>query len=494
MSTGQSKTQRFILLPATSLQADTYTNPNVTNFLLEMSGNTVSRSAMRLSATSGTRKKTLNVKVIDSIHENGAKLVEMKQEEMADFRFSYPGLRIITEKFYRRAFVRNEVEFKVKKNEVRAGVAITISDTDKNPLKGIYTVAFTDFVRRIGDSGTTNAKGMVSLKLDKKKIERIYVYPEHSYWGFFKKNFTIGASMEIKLQKINLNFTDVLRHFYDTRNLGKIENTVRIGVIDTGVGPHKDLVVKGGTNTVQGENAIDFKDNGEGHGTHVAGIIAAHGGINGVAAGAEIYSYRVFPKDRDASNFDIMKAIDQARQDQCDIINMSLGEKELDEGIISSVKDAHSVGILCFAANGNEDRNAVNFPASYSLCVAVSAMGRKGTFPAATVQSGIVHTPFGTDKNNFIADFSNIGPETDLTAPGVGIISTFPNDLYAVMDGTSMACPAAVGMAARLLSTQPGILNMARNQQRADEMLKFLAGKIKSLGFGANFEGKGMLQ
>jgi subtilisin len=61
------------------------------------------------------------------------------------------------------------------------------------------------------------------------------------------------------------------------------------------------------------------------------------------------------------------------------------------------------------------------------------------------------------------------------------------------MDGTSMATPAAVGMAARLLSTQPAILKMTRNGQRADEMLKFLSTKIQSLGFGANFEGKGML-
>ena len=406
MPNRETNKQRFILLPATSLQANNETNPNVTDFLLELSGHTMSRSAVRLSTRSATRSKTMNVKVVDSIHENGAKLVEIKEDEMADFRFSYPGLRIIPEKFYRRAFVRHEIEFKVKKSQVRAGIQLTIMDNAKKPVRGIYVVAFTDFESRIGDSGTSNAKGVVTLKLDSKKIERLYVYPDHSYWGFFKKNFTIGTALEIKLQNIDLNFTDSLRHFYDTRNWGKIENTVKVGVIDTGVGPHADLQVKGGANTVFGENHTDFKDNGEGHGTHVAGIIAAHGGIHGVAAGAEIYSYRVFPKGKSASNFDIMKAIDQARTDGCDIINMSLGEEDLDEGIVSSIKDAHSAGILCFAANGNEERSPVSFPAFYSLCVAVSAMGRKGTFPAATVQSGIVHAPYGTDKNNFIADFS----------------------------------------------------------------------------------------
>lgn len=61
------------------------------------------------------------------------------------------------------------------------------------------------------------------------------------------------------------------------------------------------------------------------------------------------------------------------------------------------------------------------------------------------------------------------------------------------MDGTSMACPAAVGAAARLLSEKPEILKLKRNQQRADEMQKFLSMHIRAMGFGANFEGKGML-
>src|SRR6187200_3147471 len=109
MPNRETNKQRFILLPATSLQANNETNPNVTDFLLELSGLTMSRSAVRLSTRSAARPKTMNVKVVDSIHENGAKLVEIKEGEMADFRFSYPGLRIIPEKFYRRAFVRHEI-------------------------------------------------------------------------------------------------------------------------------------------------------------------------------------------------------------------------------------------------------------------------------------------------------------------------------------------------------------------------------------------------
>lgn len=63
----------------------------------------------------------------------------------------------------------------------------------------------------------------------------------------------------------------------------------------------------------------------------------------------------------------------KAVEDGCDLINMSLGSPDLDEGLISYIKDAYNKGGLCFAANGNDDRNPVSFPAAYSLCVAVSA-------------------------------------------------------------------------------------------------------------------------
>jgi subtilisin len=100
--------------------------------------------------------------------------------------------------------------------------------------------------------------------------------------------------------------------------------------------------------------------------------------------------------------------------------------------------------------------------------------------------------PFGTDKKNYVTSFSNVGPEVDLTAPGDGIISTFPQG-YAVLDGTSMACPAAAGMAARLLAGQTAILKMPRTQARSDAMAKFLLQKAKSLGFPADLQGQGML-
>ena len=204
-------------------------------------------------------------------------------------------------------------------------------------------------------------------------------------------------------------------------------------------------------------------------------------------------SYRVFPKGKGgASNYSIAKAIDRAVSDKCDLINMSLGGGPSDEAVHSALAHARANGAVILCANGNDSRQPVSFPAADSLAQAVSAMGRKGTFPAGVVEEGDVAAPYGTDKKNFIAEFSNIGPETDLTAPGVGIISTFPGG-YAVMDGTSMACPAATGRAAHLLAANPAILAMPRDQARSDAICALILNEAKALGFGAIYEGQGLL-
>jgi subtilisin len=273
-------------------------------------------------------------------------------------------------------------------------------------------------------------------------------------------------------------------------------------VIDSGVDlHHKDLTVTGGENTVQGEDPNDFGDNGgEGHGTHVAGIIAAHGtpptGVRGLAPGAELYSFRVFGKEAPgkrsgASNFAIAKAIDRAVKKGCDIINMSLGGGPPDDALRAAMEDAVASGAIVIVASGNDDRSPVSFPASESPpTIAVSAMGRKGLYPKGTTGDDAVAKPFGKDKKNFIAAFSNVGPQIDLTCAGVGIISTVPGG-YVPMDGTSMATPAVSGFAARLLSGTPAILSMPRDSARSDAMTKALLAAAKKLGFGASFEGHG---
>jgi subtilisin family serine protease len=171
---------------------------------------------------------------------------------------------------------------------------------------------------------------------------------------------------------------------------------------------------------------------------------------------------------------------------------MSLGGGAPDDATRAAIEDARTQGCIVIVAAGNDSRQPVSFPASEPVAIAISAMGRKGTFPKGSVEMTDVAAPFGTDASNFLAAFSNIGPEIALTGPGVGIISTFPGG-YAVLDGTSMACPAVTGMAAKLLSARPDILAMNRDQARSDAMAHALLLEAKPLGFGSNFEGRGQI-
>jgi subtilisin len=344
----------------------------------------------------------------------------------------------------------------------------------------------------------TNRKGEAALSLGaaRRTLERIYVYPVLGFWSAMRKGFAAVSGAQIALAPIQPAQPDVLRHFYGNADLGAGAG-LTVGVIDTGIGPHPDLVVSGGRNTVVGEDPSDFVDNGAQHGTHVAGIIAARGtapqGARGLAPGVRLRAYRVFgKKSENASNYAIAKAVDAAVQDGCDLINMSLGGGKPDEVLRAAVEDARAGGSVVIVAAGNDNKSGVSFPASDSLALAVSAMGRKRTFPSGTAEAGDVGAPYGKDRANFFASFSNCGPEIDLTGPGVGVVSTVPGGL-AVMSGTSMACPAVTGRAAFLLASRADLLGMTRGEERSAAMVQALMQAARSLGFGPLFEGQGML-
>lgn len=442
------------------------------------------------------------MKVLDSIRDGGAKLVELAPDSVSALQAEQPGIRIVPVVYYYPARApRPTPGASPKATGASLKIALSVlSKIDGKPIAGAKVVAFTDFANRVGAEGTTDKKGIVRLSLGgaSRQVEQLYVYSECGFWNALQKNVTLKSGDKVSLLPIDLGYTDCLRHFYGNSPTGAGQG-LTVGVVDTGVGPHRDLTVNGGENTVTGEDPKDFGDNGEGHGTHVGGIIAAHGtppnGVRGIATGVKLRSYRVFGKGSEgASNFAIAKAIDRAVADGCDLINMSLGGGPKDEATHSAIASARAKGTLVIVASGNDGRQPVSFPASDSLSLAVSALGRKKTFPSGSTEFGDIAAPYGRDKANFIAAFSNVGPEISLTSPGVGIISTFPGDRYAVMDGTSMACPAVTGAAAKLLASQPALLAKPRDQMRSDAMAHTLLQAAVSLGFPATLQGQGMIK
>jgi subtilisin family serine protease len=498
----KTTSKNFIILPPTGMR-DTAIAPQVSHFLNVLSNNLSSARSVSLKARSfKTSKKDIQVKVIDSIHEDGAKLVNIDESSLAEFRMSYPGLRIIPEVFYDVERIP-QVRVESKPQTARAAIKtdILVTGEDDSPVKGAAVIVFTDFEARQGVQGVTNAKGIVALPIPQpKKVDCIFIYPAHSFWPYTEKSPKMnGNPITFKLTKIDLGFIDSLKHFYPVKKLSPIDQPVTIGIIDSGVGPHRDLPVIEGKNMIRDQDASAFEDV-FGHGTHVAGIIGANAappsGMRGLAAGTKIRSYRVFESESSgASNFNIMKAIDQAVTDGCDLLNLSLGGPKSDPAVAAAIADAYNKGVICFIAAGNDGRQPVSYPAAAQFSVAISALGRKGLWPKNSTQVSTIKGPVSTtDKDNFIADFSNIGPQISLTAPGVGIMSTFPADLYAVMDGTSMACPAAAGAAARLLAANPAIFTAARDINRSNEMMKLFSRNAASMGFPSNFEGKGLLK
>jgi len=488
-------TQRMIILPARGLRAPTG------GALPAAARNWLTQLSPGVSRRHSAGGASVTVKLLDAVHEDGAKLVEMTPDAVTALRAVQPGLRIVPEVFYYPAV---QIPFAEHRPAATGGgmrsVKVTVtSGAGGAPIKDVMVIAFTDFDAREGDQGTTSASGSVTLRIPAriKRFQRIYAYPEIAYWGRLRKNAAVAATIDLPLTPIDLTYVDCVRHFYGAG--GPTDGSkVKVAIIDSGIAlSHPDLTVAGGECTIPGESPSAYGPDGGPHGSHVAGIVAAHGvgpaGIGGVAPAAELYSFRVFGSGEGASNYSIIKAIDRAVALGCDLINMSLGGGPRDTALEAAIGDAYLAGTVCIVAAGNDYRQPVSVPAAYQLSVAVSASGRKGTFPSGTTAAGDVASPYGTDRKDFVAAFTNTGSELDVTGPGVGVISTVPGG-YAIMGGTSMACPAVTGLTARLLA-QPAnaaALNGARDESRSNTIVEMLLHSCKKLGFGPSYEGLGL--
>jgi subtilisin len=442
--------------------------------------------------------------ILHSTGEDGPKLAALTNQDVQELRARTPGMRVLPVVLYELA---RRPQLTVARSalpvrpvpELALTVQVARAGDPQTPVAGARVVAFTDFAARTGAEGLSDASGMVKLDLKPgTRLEALVVYPPAGCWGLYQRDITLQKGALLALQPIDLAVPDHLREVYGDRDLAAGEG-VTVGVIDTGVdATHPDLRVAGGAAFVTAENdaggagpaAVDGD-----HGTHVAGIVAARGSKRGVAPGVKLMSYRVFPNaGSGATNYDIIRAIDRAVTDGCDLLNLSLGGAARDEAVQAAIRDALDNGVLCFAATGTDRRGAVSYPARWPEAVAVTAVGRLGTFPEASSETLDVVAPFSTiDSRLFAAGFANVGPEVDLAGPGVGIVSTVPGGAYAVMSGTSMACPAAVGAAAALLGQHPQVLALPRTAPRVAEMLRIVLAAAHTLGFAREFEGAGLV-
>jgi subtilisin family serine protease len=223
-----------------------------------------------------------------------------------------------------------------------------------------------------------------------------------------------------------------------------LAKTPAIAVLDSGVGqvPELDGRVRPGFDVTNGSRNTDDLD---GHGTAVASVAAAAGGIRGVSPSSPVIPIKIFSDGGEASAEDFVAGIARAVDAKAGVINISGSgaAAEVDPATAREVRNAIyaavSLGIPVIAATGNEGASSIGVPASYPHVIAVGA----------------------TDRDGEAASFSNTGSGIDLVAPGAEIVTAAPLSLcasgYESVTGTSFAAPAVAGAAALLLAKHPGL-------------------------------------
>ncbi len=258
---------------------------------------------------------------------------------------------------------------------------------------------------------------------------------------------------------------------YPVHQAGITGDTIKVAVIDTGldyihdVPPNVDPEFlgnyKGGFDFVNND-ANPMDDNG--HGTHVTGILAAeHNGylVVGVAPKVDLYALKVLGASGSGDYSGLIAALGWAVDNNIDVVNISLGGRDVSAALQAAVTAAYNSGITIVAASGNtvtlQDMIygcPVAYPGAYNEVIAVSFTG----------------------TNDQLTGFSCTGPQVDLAAPGDQIASTVPvgsctycsANGYAFMSGTSMASPHVAGLAALVLSY--GISDANGNGLLADDV------------------------
>ncbi len=241
---------------------------------------------------------------------------------------------------------------------------------------------------------------------------------------------------------------------------------VKVAILDTGIDQdHEDLSGKIQNN----KNCTDSPtvDDLYGHGTHVAGIVAASTnnslGVAGLGYNAALINVKVLDDSGSGYYSWITNCITWAADNGARVINMSLGGPSKSKTLENAINYAWNKGVVIVAAAGNSGNSSPTYPAYYTRVIAVAA----------------------TDSNDNKASWSSYGRWVDVAAPGVSIYSTFPNHRYTInkslgydyASGTSMATPHVAGLAALVWATPYGTSNSSVRKQ-----IEATADKISGTG------------
>ncbi|MBW3114353.1 S8 family serine peptidase [Bacillus sp. MCCB 382] len=311
------------------------------------------------------------------------------------------------------------------------------------------------YILFLNDDGKDLVKSQTDLKIEKEFsfIPAISVWASAGQVRFLEDKGVIKEAQKEQTYNVSnqttpwafekMNITNEVR----TNLTGK---GVKVAVLDTGIDrTHPDLKIAGGTCVLKA-NCTDGYQDDNGHGTHVAGIIAAQNnniGIVGVAPDVSLYGIKVLDFTGTGTSTTIISGIEWAIQQDIDVLNMSFTTTVNDPALKAVIDEAYLNGMTIIAAAGNSGRpdatgDTTLYPAKYDSVIGVG----------------------GLEKSLLRMNESSTGSSVEISAPGRSIVSTFPKNLdtydgrsdgYAPLSGTSMAAPYITGIMALFKEKYP---------------------------------------
>ena len=244
----------------------------------------------------------------------------------------------------------------------------------------------------------------------------------------------------------------------------------KVCIVDTGYNlGHPDLPgTNDGVTGIGNNSAVgNWYNDGNGHGTHVAGTISAYDnseGVIGVYPGVNLHIVKIFDDNGDWTYAsDIITAIDQCQSAGANVVNMSLGGSGSSTAEANAMQQFEDDGILLVAAAGNSGNSSLSYPASYDAVLSVAAV----------------------DSSKNRASYSQYNSQVEIAAPGSSVYSTYPDSTYATLNGTSMATPHVTGAAALVWSFHPQCsATQIRNALTATAEDRGSAGRDNYYGYG----------
>jgi hypothetical protein len=369
-------------------------------------------------------------------------------------------------------------------------LAIQVENSDGTPLHraAVHLIGGYPSPPALTDEGGRATTTVAKHEID--AIVGIYVQPRNDNWSAWLEcpRLLITEPNRIVCNRIRPSTMDGWSR--QAMGFDRVPPTyrghgVRIAIVDSGVAAtHSGLAhrVAAGRDVVAGDDK-GWQDDTVGYGTLAAGLIAAGdtgSPATGLAPEAELHIYKVFPRGHVS---DLFEAIDHCIAAHVDIMVVGVETRNPSWLVAQKIEEARQSGTACIAAAGS-NAGPVGFPATLPTVLAVAAIGKLGTFPPDSYHA-TQFTGAATPDGYFPARFSARGPEIDLCAPGVAVVSTLPPDNIGVLDGAVVAAPHVAALAALVLAHHPDFRTMfqLRSPARVDRLFDILRASCQPLPF-----------